>query len=49
MLNSLRTATGFASRDNILGEAVSGTRTLNINNSGTGIAGGWTSSVRQTD
>ena len=42
ILNSERTALGFASRDNLLGDNVSGTGILNINNSGTGVAGGWT-------
>jgi fibronectin-binding autotransporter adhesin len=42
VLNSERTALGFDNRENILGGISSGTGTININNSGTGVAGGWT-------
>jgi len=42
ILESKRTASGFASRSPMLGANVGGTGTININNTGVGVAGAWT-------
>ena len=41
-LNAVRTVVGVGSRSAILGNAITGSGIININNSGSGIAGGWT-------
>ena len=41
-LNSVRTAPGLANRLPIMGNAITGSGVININNSGSGLAGGWT-------
>jgi fibronectin-binding autotransporter adhesin len=40
-LNLVRTATGFASRSSIAGNAITSSGIINVNNSGSGISGGW--------
>ena len=40
-LNLVNTATGFAARATIAGNAITGSGVISVNNSGTGIGGGW--------
>ena len=40
-LNIVRTVNGYAARENIAGDSITGSGTINVNNSGTGVAGGW--------
>ena len=40
-LNIVRTVTGYAARENIAGDSITGSGTINVSNSGTGVAGGW--------
>ncbi len=40
-LDLVRSSTGFASRRPIAGNAITGSGVINVNNAGTGLAGGW--------